>query len=58
MTKVRFWILHLYSCLKFTDLEILYSKLRKWGLELQSSNSWGDCFEKKKEQKRNIKLFL
>lgn len=56
MTKVHFWILHLYSCLRFTDLEILYSKLRKWGLELRSSNSWADCFEIKKGAEKEYKI--
>lgn len=56
MTKGHFWIFHLYSCLRFDDLEILYSKLRKWGLELRSSNSWGDCFELKKGAETEYKI--
>lgn len=56
MTNGHFWVLHLYSCLRFSDLEILYSKLRKWGLELQSSNSWGDCFEIKKRAETEYKI--
>ena len=46
MAMGRFWIMHLYSCLSYSDLELIYSKCRQWGLKLQSSNAWGDCFEK------------
>ncbi|MDD7268155.1 MAG: hypothetical protein SPL15_00795 [Lachnospiraceae bacterium] len=56
MKKRRFWVLHLFSCLRFDDLEILYSKLRKWGLELQGSNFWGDCFEIKKGVETEYKI--
>lgn len=56
MIKGHFWILHLYSCLRFDDLEILYSKLRKCGLELRSSNSWVDCFEIKKSAETEYKI--
>lgn len=56
MTKGHIWFLHLYSCLRLIDLEILYSKLRKSGLELRSSNSWGDCFEIKEGAKTEYKI--
>ena len=56
MIKGHVWFLHLYSCLRLTDLEILYSKLRKWGLELRSSNSWGDCFEIKEGAETEYKV--
>lgn len=56
MTRGRVWFLHLYSCLRVTDLEILYQKLRKWGLELRSSNSWGDCFEIKEGAETEYKI--
>lgn len=56
MRKRYFYFLHLYSCLRFSDLEILYSKLRKLGFELHSSNSWGDCFEIKSGAEREYKV--
>lgn len=56
MTGGRIWFLHLYSCLRITDLEILYQKMRKWGFELRSSNPWADCFEMKEGTDTQYKI--
>lgn len=56
MTRGRIWFLHLYSCLRITDLEVLYQKMRKWGLELRSSNSFADCFEIKEGADTEYKI--
>lgn len=56
MTRGRIWFLHFYSCLRVTDLEILYQKMRKWGFELRSSNPWADCFEIKEGAEIEYKI--
>lgn len=56
MIRGRIWFLHLYSCLRITDLEVLYQKMRKWGLELRSSNSCADCFEIKEGAETEYKI--
>lgn len=56
MTNKRIRLPHWFSLLNYSDLEILYTQLRKHGLDLQSVNSWSDCFTIKKGKDTRYKI--
>lgn len=56
MVGKKVWLLHLYSCLNTSDLEILYEKMGRSGLTLCESNVWADCFERKKSTDHKYKV--